>query len=364
MSAHPQELLLAAASPSTGSSAAARDQNVSDGRWLPLLERLETLHWIEPGERLMRTEPAGVGNMNRTLRVELMCNDSRRSLVLKQALPYVARYPEIPAPIERAAVEAAFYRAVAAVPDVASAMPRLLGFDAEYHLLALEDLGAARDFSALYDGQTEEKRAVWRSALPAIMDWLLALHTQAPTAAAPTNAAMRALNHEHIFEVPYAEPAAVEVPASLFTVRQQVLGDRRVRERLTALGALYLGQQPHIQPASRFVLLHGDYYPGSWLLDSSDQPHVIDPEFSFVGPAEFDLGVMRAHLAMAGEREATWHALLDRYRSSRAVDEALLEAFAAAEILRRIYGVAQLPLSLDEAEQLNLCTRAWKTLSG
>lgn len=360
MPAQTQELLLASEPALVDQS---QDRTAVDGRWLPLLQRLEALGWIKPGEHLTRTEPAGVGNMNRTLRIELAGEDSSRSLVLKQALPYVARYPDIPAPIERGAVEATFYEATAAVSEIAAAMPRLLGFDADHHLLALEDLGAARDFSALYDDQPEEHRSVWRSALPAIMDWLLALHTRVPAAGTPANEAMRTLNHEHIFNVPYAVPAAVEVPASLAALRQQILEDRRARRQLTELGALYLGHATDALHPGNPVRLHGDYYPGSWLLDSGDHPHVIDPEFSFAGPAEFDLAVMRAHLALAGENEATWHALLDRYLLERTVDEALLEAFAAAEILRRIYGVAQLPLSLSEAEQLNLCTRAWNTLS-
>ena len=39
------------------------------------------------------------------------------------------------------------------------------------------------------------------------------------------------------------------------------------------------------------TLLHGDYYPGSWMT-VDDAVFVIDPEFSFKGFPEFDLGVM------------------------------------------------------------------------
>ena len=45
-------------------------------------------------------------------------------------------------------------------------------------------------------------------------------------------------------------------------------------------------------------LLHGDYYPGSWLKTKTGL-RIIDPEFCFFGPKEYDLGVLRAHLKMA-----------------------------------------------------------------
>lgn len=353
MPAPPQELLLAQepASPATTDA---------HHRWLPLLQRLETLGWIKPGERLTRTEPAGIGNMNRTLRIELRDAQSSRSLVLKQALPYVARYPDIAAPVERGAVEAAFYRIVEPVPAVAGRMPRLLGFDPDHHLLALEDLGAARDFGALYDVQPATDREGWRAALPTILDWLLALHTQVDPTSAPSNQAMRSLNHEHIFVVPYADPVMVDLSPELAGLQVQLRQNVGVQDRLDALGSIYLGQS---DPGSPRVLLHGDFYPGSWLLDPGDQPRIIDTEFCFAGPAEFDLGVMRAHLALAGEPADTWSTLLDHYQATRAVDRTLLDAFAAAEILRRIFGVAQLPLTLTQSEQLALCTRAWQTLA-
>ena len=61
---------------------------------------LKRLGWISPNEPLEGLAPAGAGNMNRTLRARL----ADRSLVLKQSVPYVAKYPHIPAPVERIAV--------------------------------------------------------------------------------------------------------------------------------------------------------------------------------------------------------------------------------------------------------------------
>ena len=56
------------------------------------------------------------------------------------------------------------------------------------------------------------------------------------------------------------------------------------------LGALYLQDGTS--------LLHGDYFPGSWLQTAAGV-RVIDPEFCFFGPPEFDVGVLLAHLHLA-----------------------------------------------------------------
>src|SRR3990172_12931089 len=65
--------------------------------------------WILPGESLVSVTKAGEGNMNLTLRLKT----TERSFILKQARPWVEKYPSIEAPAARARVEAGFYRAVA-----------------------------------------------------------------------------------------------------------------------------------------------------------------------------------------------------------------------------------------------------------
>src|SRR6056297_1810663 len=99
--------------------------------------QLRCLGWLAAGEHVVSLASAGEGNMNRTLRARL----GARSIVLKQAVPYVARYPSIPAPVERLDAEAAFYRLTAATTALSEHTPSLLGEDAANHLLCLEDLG-------------------------------------------------------------------------------------------------------------------------------------------------------------------------------------------------------------------------------
>ena len=107
---------------------------------------LSERRWIDTGEHVVEAERAGEGNMNLTLRVRTEV----RTFIVKQARPWVEKYPMIDAPDERAVVEASFYEAVASARDVAGLMPKLLAADEEMRVLMLEDLGPAQDCTDLY----------------------------------------------------------------------------------------------------------------------------------------------------------------------------------------------------------------------
>ena len=283
--------------------------------------------WLDPEEEVRSAAPAGAGNMNRTLRLVT----AGRSVVLKQSVPFVAKYPDIPAPHDRDRVEVAFYREVGRRPELAGAMPACLGHAPEHHLLAFEDLGSAADYTSAYqDGDLP--------GLDALAAWLSALHGQTSADPVFENAEMRALNHAHIFEIPFVADNGIDlegITMGLSALRRLVTADARVMDRVRELGVLYLG-------ARTGALLHGDFYPGSWLRHA-DGPKVIDPEFAFVGPPEFDVGVLLAHLVMTGHPAE----LPTAYRPGPSFDAAMARGFAGTEILRRLLGVAQLPLDAD-----------------
>ncbi|MFK7916130.1 MAG: phosphotransferase [Pseudomonadales bacterium] len=317
------------------------------------------LGWIGPDTWLAKGEPAGVGNMNRTLRVAL---DGRgpaepASLVLKQSLPFVARFPEIAAPVERGRIEAAFYQGISSDAQLRAHTPELLGFHAEHHLLCLQDLGSGRDLTLLYDSSTAAEHL--DQALQALTRWLGKLHELPTPVDFPGNIAMRELNHEHIFEVPFDAAAAVPVAPELAQLRSALAADSTFMQNVEYLGAIYLGKDTF---ASRPVLLHGDYYPGSWLQSAAGQIAIIDPEFGFVGPAEFDVGVMQAHLTFADYPAPKRAEVLKGYQAQSRFDTGLMEQFAAIEVLRRLLGVAQLPLGAPTGRQLEWAQSASERL--
>jgi 5-methylthioribose kinase len=307
-------------------------------------EALRRRGWLTEDDRVRSVGRAGEGNMNLVLRVRWRdARGAEHSAILKQARPWVEKYTEIPAPPDRLLVEADFYRAVAASdPALAAGMPALRAVDEEARLAWLEDLGEAADYLPCYGSQ-----ALPQTELDALLRWLGALHRirlDAATWPRLRNRAMRALNHAHLFAIPLDPEQAPDVDAAcpgLQAVAEGYRQDGALRTAMELLGARYLEDGS--------TLLHGDFYPGSWLRTAAG-PRVIDPEFGFLGCPEFDVGVLRAHLDFAGAADRS----LDAYAPPVGFDPVLAEGFAGVERIRRLLGVAQLPLEADLAQR-----RAW-----
>jgi 5-methylthioribose kinase len=126
--------------------------------------------------------------------------------------------------------------------------------------------------------------------------------------------------------------------------------DTAFAARVGELGDMYL--------ADGSQLVHGDFFPGSWLR-APDGPMIIDPEFCFLGHGEFDFGVMIAHLILSAQPAALVTQVGETIPA--AYDRTLTTRFAGVEIMRRLIGVAQLPLDaslqqkqvwLDRAREL------------
>jgi 5-methylthioribose kinase len=276
---------------------------------------------------------AGNGNMNLTLRVTPVAG---RSFILKQGRPWVEKYRQISAPVERTLVEAAFYAAVAIDPSVAGRMPAVLYLDRGNHVLVLEDVGDAGDFTSIYGDA-----AISDVAVGALLEWLerlAAVPIQADARTILANRAMRALNHEHMFHVPLIKANGLDldgITPGLGREARRLSADRVYCDAVAVLGRRYL--------ADGQTLVHGDYFPGSWLKDG-DGVRIIDPEFGFRGEPEFDCGILAAHLTIANCGPAA----IERVTVSaarRRLDIGLVAAYAGVEIMRRLIGVAQLPLT-------------------
>ncbi len=309
--------------------------------------------FLQADEALIQVESAGQGNMNLTLRLRT----EQRSLILKQSRPWVEKYPSIAAPAHRAQVEAAFYRAVAGEAPLTAAMPQLLGVHAEANILLLQDLGASADFSDMYEGRT-----IREEEYGALLTWLSQLHGLSVVDPDPLlhNEQMRALNHEHIFDLPLRRQGGLQADQFMPGLEAQaglLREDAAYVAAVSELGARYL-------QARSGQLLHGDFYPGSWLrpaepAGSAVPVAIIDPEFCFIGPAEFDVGVMWAHAIFAGAQPAAARSALERaYQGPKGFDRDLAGQFAGVELMRRLIGVAQLPLRASLEQRT-----AWLRLS-
>jgi len=299
--------------------------------------------WMNETEKVLTTEKPGEGNMNFVLRVRT----DQGSFIIKQARPWVEKYPQLDAPIDRIRTEAQFYTLVQQNEVLSKYTPQLLATDLDNYLIKVEDLGEGADFSHVY----QKGQDFTQEELESLVLFLQELHHDSFSTAAtsyPRNQALKVLNHEHIFNFPYRPDNGMDlnaIQAGLHNLAVPIYEDQSLRDTISALGQRYLGEGPH--------LIHGDYYPGSWL-SVNGAVKVIDPEFSFFGLAEFDLGVFLAHLRMAQSATASVEWVRENYQRPLGFNEHLLDQFTGVEILRRLIGIAQLPvaLSIDEKKSL------------
>jgi 5-methylthioribose kinase len=261
-------------------------------------------------------------------------------LIVKQSRPWVERFPQFEAPWARAPVEIAFYARVAQHPPIRDRMPRLLASDAAARLLVLEDLGASTDYSALYQGAV-----LGHAELESLAEFLSRLHALTPPKPVPEllrNREMRALNSQHIFFVPrdpHQAPDLDTLQPGLADAAAPLLHDLPLRTECIRLATeVYLVDGP--------TLVHGDFFPGSFLR-SPEGPKIIDPEFGFFGRPEFDGAVLLAHLALARQPADLTHHFLACYAPPTGFDRRVLWQLCGAEIIRRLIGYAQLPLTMD-----------------
>ena len=316
---------------------------------LPALTRyLRERSWIPAHESVLRAEKPGEGNMNYTLRIET----ASQTFILKQSRAYVEKFPQIPAPIDRVLNEGKFYQLAASYSDLQKYLPHILGIDKENNCITAEDLGNAGDYTWIYKKGNTIEGPHLKSAIEFISS-LHSLLTIQTTAARIPNRELRALNAEHIFDFPFRVENGFDldtVQPGLQALAMKYKQDEELKKKVKALSAFYTEDGA--------VLLHGDYYPGSWLKTSLGFK-VIDPEFCFFGRPEFDVSVMLAHFYMAQQSANHVRAILELYQAPEGFDHILLEQLCGVEIMRRLIGLAQLPLDLTLEEKADLLEIAY-----
>lgn len=292
--------------------------------------------WLQPEEQVGSIEKPGEGNMNVVLRV----TTDQRTFILKQSRPYVQKYQQIAAPLDRIATERQFYTAVRS-GKITAHLPKVLGYDPAHHLMLLQDLGSCEDMTYIY-----QSRAIDPIYLDKLIQIIGEVHRTQDTKDFPENRELRELNHQHIFVLPFLEENGFsldEVQPGLQSLSLPYKKNRALKNVVKEIGRKYLS------PGN--VLLHGDYYPGSWMTQA-EHLYVLDPEFSFVGFAEFDLGVLAAHLILATRQVSYLDAIGQKYKGP--IEKRLIAQVAGIEIMRRLIGLAQLPLTrtIEEKDYL------------
>lgn len=315
---------------------------------------LQQKGWLPSGVRVETADIAGAGNMNLVERVRL---DNGGSFILKRARPWVEKFPDIPAPVERAGFEAAFYHSVRGTP-AGQLMPQHLQYDEVDSLNLLQDLGEGNDGMFVYGGEI-----LPGDDLDALARWVASLHAikvTSPMRQEFENMAMRRLNALHIFDFPLDPQNGFvldEITPGLQRLADQLKSDNAYKACVQRAKTRYLDAEG--KPND--VLLHGDFYPGSWLA-TDDGLYIIDPEFCWIGPAEWDIGVLLAHLRLSQQPLEYDQCFINRYGYD--LDEVLLKQITGVEIMRRLIGVAQLPLALTLCDKKAMLEYSYDLVMG
>jgi len=251
---------------------------------------------VDPGT--LTVSEVGDGNLN----LIFICVDGGgRSLVLKQALPYVRLVgPEWPMTEARAAREAAAIRVHGALsPHVC----RLIDFDADRHCLALEDLSDHQVFrTRLNEGGPYAGVAERIGELVADIAFgssFLALTEEEfrNRAAAAANPELCAITEALVCTEPFLGADRNSVRPSLEQPLAGLQADPAWIAAAMEMKRSFLTAQE--------TLLHGDLHSGSVFVrgDGDDlSVKAFDSEFACYGPVGVDLGMMWANMAFAACR--------------------------------------------------------------
>jgi 5-methylthioribose kinase len=296
---------------------------------------LKTNGWLHFQEHIQGVRKAGEGNMNCTMRVRT----NQRSFVVKQARPWVEKYAQFEAPAERAQYEIGFYRLISESPELSAQMPAFLFADEPAYFLGMSDLGEGNDFSTVYSGDRFSPEEFSQ-----LLQFLLTLHASfrgRQNERDFSNHALRRFNHGHIFVVPMDPANGLDldgITPGLAALAAELHNDRDYRAQVEEMGRYYLEDGD--------TLIHGDFFPGSYLRTANGL-RVIDPEFCCFGRAEVELGIFIGHMLLAQQDRASILGFLNGYQQAAPLAIEPVLRLAGVEIMRRLIGVAQLPVALD-----------------
>lgn len=243
-----------------------------------------------PGEPLTATE-VGDGNLNLVFKVYADA-DRARTMVIKQALPYVRLVGESwPLPTDRARIEAqALAMEYKLCPEHT---PEVYLFDPVMFLTAMRNLddhiilrkGLIQGVK--YPHLAEHVGTFMAKTLANTSDLVLAYDEKKAQVARFINPELCKITEDLVFTEPYRE---TERNAFHEEIRPQVEAFQADVPLHVEVAKMKEKFMTHAQ-----ALIHGDLHTGSIMVNQTDT-YVIDPEFAFYGPMGFDIGAFFANI--------------------------------------------------------------------
>lgn len=288
------------------------------------LDAHPSLAGVVPPTANLDIDEIGDGNLNLVFRVR----GGGRSLILKQALPYVRMTGEgWPMTPERAAREAFSLRRHGEVAG--EIMVRVLAYDPSRYVIAMEDLSDHRVWrdalnEGLSHGGVADRLGRYVAAVAIRTSVLGADRTTVSGEIARTqNPDLCIITEDLVFTEPVVDIGRNVVVPGTEAAAAALAADNAFAAAMAEAKWRFM---THAE-----ALIHGDLHTGSVMVRGSDggtadSVKVFDSEFACYGPVAFDLGLLLANFGFAAARAA---ALEETARAAWILDQATntLEAF-------------------------------------
>ncbi|MEZ4667952.1 MAG: S-methyl-5-thioribose kinase [Anaerolineae bacterium] len=254
--------------------------------------RPELASIFHAGEELESAE-VGDGNLNMVFKVWAKA-DPERTVVLKQALPYVRIVESWPLPPDRARIEAQALEIEARL--VPQHTPKVYFYDPDMYLTAMQNLnkhiimrkGLVQGIQ--YPHFADHIGLFLARTLANTSDLVLDYRAKKMEVARFINPELCKITEDLVFTEPYRyterNPFHKEIEPQVLALQ----ADEALRVEVAEMKEKFM---THAQ-----ALVHGDLHTGSIMINQTDT-YVIDPEFAFYAPMGFDIGAVIGNLFLS-----------------------------------------------------------------
>ncbi|QEQ97116.1 S-methyl-5-thioribose kinase [Neptunomonas concharum] len=235
-------------------------------------------------------EEIGDGNINFVYRVK----DSKDSVIVKQALPYVRIIGEgWPLSLDRIRIEASTLKTEGQWAE--AYVPKVYCFDEQQSAVIMEDIG---------DHDNLRHALIARKPLPALgrhlgeflaetlfhtSDFYLDTYQKKAAVSSNINPDLCKITEELFFWDPFCDHERNAINPAVRPVAEAIWQDEVLKIEAAKL-------KYHFMTDAQ-ALLHGDLHSGSVFVTETSTK-VIDPEFAFYGPMSFDIGSVIGNLLL------------------------------------------------------------------
>ncbi|WP_062046527.1 S-methyl-5-thioribose kinase [Bacillus sp. JCM 19034] len=259
------------------------DSAISYSKQIGIFEQDDTLVAQEIGD----------GNLNLVFRIQNQ--QTNKSIILKQALPYAKVVGSSwPLTLDRARIESeALKRAYELVPEFT---PRVYHSDQTLAVTVMDDLShlqiLRKGFIAgqVYPRLARDIGIYLAHTLFYHSDFGMNQQEKKKLTASFINPELCKITEDLVFTDPFFDHDTNNIPAGLKEFVKTTLWDDNTLKREVAT-------LKHIFLTKGETLLHGDLHSGS-IFASPVETVVIDPEFAYFGPMGFDIGAFIANILL------------------------------------------------------------------